>query len=79
LPLVRAANNGISGVVDPYGRVVRRLGLDAVGYLDVPLPQSLAPTLYESVGDLPFLIALPLLLGLAWCVARFPTKRINAV
>ena len=75
LPLVRAANNGVSGVVDPYGRVVRRLGLDAVGYLDVALPQSLPPTLYESVGDLPFLTALPLLLGLAWCVARFRTKR----
>jgi apolipoprotein N-acyltransferase len=75
LPLVRAANNGVSGVVDPYGRVVRRLGLDAVGYLDVALPQSLPPTLYESVGDLPFLTALPLLLGLAWCVARFRMKR----
>ncbi|HYC14329.1 MAG TPA: apolipoprotein N-acyltransferase [Stellaceae bacterium] len=75
LPLVRAANNGVSGVVDPYGRVVRRLGLDAVGYLDVALPRSLDPTLYESVGDLPFLTALPLLLGLAWCVAHFRMKR----
>lgn len=75
MPLVRAANNGISGLVDPYGRVVRRLGLDAIGYLDVPLPQSLAPTLYERLGDLPFLIALPLFLGLGWAVARITGRR----
>jgi apolipoprotein N-acyltransferase len=75
MPLVRAANNGVSGLVDPYGRVVRRLGLDAIGYLDVSLPQSLAPTLYERLGDLPFLIALPLLLGLAWGVARMTGRR----
>ena len=75
MPLVRAANNGVSGLVDPYGRVVRRLGLDAIGYLDVPLPQSLAPTLYERLGDLLFLIALPLMLGLAWGVARMTGRR----
>lgn len=40
-PLVRAANNGISGVVDAYGRVVDALALDAVGVLDVAVP--LAP------------------------------------
>jgi len=37
LPLVRAANNGISAVVDPYGRVVDALDLNAVGVLDVRL------------------------------------------
>jgi apolipoprotein N-acyltransferase len=37
LPMVRAANNGVSGVVDPYGRVVDAFQLDAVGTLDVDI------------------------------------------
>jgi apolipoprotein N-acyltransferase len=40
-PLVRAANNGISAVVDARGRIVDALALDAVGILDVNVP--LAP------------------------------------
>lgn len=50
LPLVRAANNGISAVVDPYGRTVVRLRLNAVGTLDSGLPQALAPTPYALTG-----------------------------
>ncbi|HEV7415200.1 MAG TPA: apolipoprotein N-acyltransferase, partial [Tianweitania sediminis] len=38
LPLIRAANNGISGVVDAYGRVNDAFGIDAVGTLDVAVP-----------------------------------------
>jgi apolipoprotein N-acyltransferase len=52
LPLVRSANNGISGVVDPYGRVVKRLALDDVGVLDAELPAALPQhTVYSSIGD----------------------------
>lgn len=40
-PLVRAANNGLSAVIDARGRVVDALALDAVGALDVEVP--LAP------------------------------------
>ncbi|MSP50478.1 MAG: apolipoprotein N-acyltransferase [Alphaproteobacteria bacterium] len=46
MPLVRAAQNGISGVVDPYGRVVKSLGLDEVGVIDADLPAALPPTPY---------------------------------
>jgi apolipoprotein N-acyltransferase len=53
LPLVRAANTGISAVFDPLGRVVRSLRLGAEGVLDAPLPQPIAPTLYARLGDLP--------------------------
>jgi apolipoprotein N-acyltransferase len=74
LPMVRAANNGISGLVDPFGRVARRLTLDAVGILDVPLPRALSPTLYERFGDSFFFAALPVLLGIAWFFARLRRK-----
>ncbi|MBV8651012.1 MAG: apolipoprotein N-acyltransferase, partial [Alphaproteobacteria bacterium] len=58
LPLVRAANNGISGVIDPYGKVVRRLGLDDIGVVDSVLPEPLPPTPYSRFGDSLFLLLL---------------------
>ena len=51
LPLVRAANTGISAVVDPLGRVVRALPLGVEGVLDAPLPQPVEPTIYRRMGD----------------------------
>jgi apolipoprotein N-acyltransferase len=55
LPLMRAANNGISAAVDPYGRILARLDLDARGTIDVGLPTALAPPPYARLGDLVFL------------------------
>jgi apolipoprotein N-acyltransferase len=51
VPLVRAANNGISGVIDPVGRVVKYLPLGAEGVVDGRLPRALAPTVYAKYGD----------------------------
>jgi apolipoprotein N-acyltransferase len=51
LPLVRAANTGISAVVDPFGRVIASLPLGVEGVLDAPLPQPIAPTAYARLGD----------------------------
>lgn len=68
LPLVRVANNGISGVIDPVGRIVARTGLDSVGHADVPLPAALSPTLYAMAGD--WLFAALLLLGILPALPR---------
>jgi apolipoprotein N-acyltransferase len=51
LPLIRAANNGISGAFDGYGRVLGRLGLNVRGVLDVPLPAALTMPIYARFGD----------------------------
>jgi apolipoprotein N-acyltransferase len=51
LPLVRSANNGISAVVDPLGRIVAELPLGVEGVLDSPLPRPISPTIYARFGD----------------------------
>lgn len=68
LPLVRVANNGISGVVDAAGRIVARTGLDDITYADVPLPKALGPTLYAKIGDWAFLV----MLGFGLAAALLP-------
>ena len=67
LPLVRAANTGISAVVDPLGRVIKELPLGTEGVIDAALPQAIAPTPYVQLGDTIAyaLVAAALLLGLA--------------
>lgn len=75
LPLVRAANNGISAVVDPYGRFVARLGLDVRGVIDSTLPGNLPPTRFRKSGGL---VLLGLLLALAiGGLVRNPTNKVE--
>lgn len=67
LPLVRAANNGVSGAFDPYGRMLGTLGMNVRGTLDIAVLQALPAPLYARFGDLPFVLGLGALLGwLAW-------------
>ncbi len=53
LPLIRAANTGISAVIDPRGGVTARLPLGVPGKIDAPLPPAAAPTPYARTGDWP--------------------------
>jgi apolipoprotein N-acyltransferase len=64
LPLVRAANTGISAVVDPLGRIIKSLPLGTDGVLDSGLPQPAARTVYSQLGDVPagMLVAVAFLL-----------------
>ena len=54
-PIVRSANNGISAIIDPLGRVTARLELNEAGVLDGPLPAAHGAPLYARFGDLFFL------------------------
>lgn len=67
VPLVRAANNGISALVDPNGRVLEILGMNARGVIDGRLPAALPAPPYARWGDKIF--ALNLALGLVLLMA----------
>lgn len=69
LPLVRAANTGVSAIIDPAGRLVDALPLGVAGALDVPLPAPAPPTLYSRAANWPLLGALGLAL-VAFCARR---------
>jgi apolipoprotein N-acyltransferase len=54
VPVVRAANTGISAVIDAYGRVRARLALGRSGIIDSALPASIAPPAFARAGELEF-------------------------
>lgn len=56
LPLVRAANTGISAVVDPVGRIINSLPLGREGVFDSGLPRPISPPLYARLGDTPVVV-----------------------
>ncbi len=50
VPLVRAANSGISAVIDPYGRSVKQTRLSTQDIVDGGLPRALPGTVQSSYG-----------------------------
>jgi apolipoprotein N-acyltransferase len=72
LPLIRAANNGISAVIDAHGRIVARLGMNVRGSLDSALPVAADPTWYGRFGDRTFFALWALL-----AIVLFPKTRVG--
>lgn len=68
LPVARAANTGVSAVIDPLGRIVAELGSGKLGVVDSGLPVALRGTIFASLGEWGFLLLLiaAAAAGLAW-------------
>ena len=71
LPMVRAANDGISSVSDPLGRVVEKAALGVRGVIDSELPAAVPATIFSRLGELPFLA----ILAVFFAISVWPGKR----
>jgi len=54
IPVFRSANTGISAIIDPYGRIIDKIGLGKKGSIFSPLPKKTLETYYSKVGDFLF-------------------------
>jgi apolipoprotein N-acyltransferase len=70
LPLVRVANTGVSAVIDPMGRIVKKLDLGQEGVVDSDLPSALSPTIYARFG-----VKVPLILAGLFLLFAFKKKK----
>jgi apolipoprotein N-acyltransferase len=68
LPVARAANTGISAVIDAYGRVIAEIGLGEKGVIDADLPKVGSATLFAQFGIIleTGVLVLALMAWLAW-------------
>ena len=67
LPMIRAANTGVSAVIDAHGRVLASLAIGQEGIIDHVLPPPRAATSYSLWGDWILLaVALILASAIAW-------------
>ncbi len=65
VPLVRAANNGVSALIDAYGHVRGRLDMDMRGTADALLPVAIHAPPYARFGDAAsFLLSISVLVAL---------------
>lgn len=71
MPLIRAANSGISAIVDPLGRMIGSLPLGEKGVLDGPLPSRISATVFSRFPiTAPFLVLLLAFAGALWPLPR---------
>ncbi len=71
LPMARSATTGLSALIDPYGRTVRKLAYETEGVIAMPMPAPAdAPTLYSQVGEMPFFMLLIAFAGI-FAILRF--------
>lgn len=75
LPIVRAANTGISTVIDPYGRTGEQLPYGTKAKLDSKLPKALHATLYFFTRNVTFATLVILSFGFAIFMRRLSLRR----
>lgn len=71
LPMFRAANTGVSAVIDAYGRVLAALDMQREGVIDHRIPAAREPTPYGRWGDGALVMLLLVATGCLLVTVRF--------
>jgi apolipoprotein N-acyltransferase len=81
VPLIRSANNGISAIIDPYGREIARIELGERGTADGDLPKGLPPTIYATLsqGPIPSLWLFMGLIGILFTLGQLTPRRVTSI
>lgn len=77
LPVIRAANTGVSAIVDGKGLVIEQLQIFEKGIIDSKLPKGIGKTLYGRFGDVPILFISILIVILAAFTQYNRDSRVN--
>ena len=75
LPLLRAANNGISAITDSYGRITTQMKLNEIGFIDGALPPKATIFWGKPAGETQFFTLLFLALAISCGLQGIRTKR----
>lgn len=70
LPMIRAANTGISAMIDATGQITAQIPLGQAGWKDAALPPPMPPTFFARFGDLPILTLLAFMLFISAVTGR---------
>ncbi len=70
LPMIRAANTGVSAVIDAYGRILKSLEMEQEGVIDHILPPARAATAYARWHDWTLLSLLTILVSCVFLARR---------
>jgi len=78
LPMLRAANTGVSAVIDAHGRVLAALDMQQEGVIDHAIPPARGPTPYGRWGDGALMVLLMLAVALLVALSRYTsTEKTN--
>jgi apolipoprotein N-acyltransferase len=71
ISLVRSANTGISAFVDPFGRVIAKIGLNEEGIIDVDLITKNEKTIYATKGSWPLIWLLLAIIAIIFAMKKW--------
>ena len=76
IPVLRVSNSGISSIIGPNGKELKKLDYDKKGFIDFQVPEKFEPTLYLMYGEKIYYY-ISIILILLIILIRFQMSKLN--